>query len=120
MIEGILLLTTGLFVLVTLLPLWRHRAWWVRVWEFPRLQLGALLVALLVAQGMLLDYSQPWHYLISALAGACLVYQLAWVVPYTRPWRNEVRRAETDAAGPRIRVMSSMVPVRLIAGYVRS
>jgi len=58
---------------------------------------------------MLLDYSQPWHYLISALAGACLVYQLAWVVPYTRPWRNEVRRAETDAAGPRIRVMSSNV-----------
>ncbi|AFM33474.1 hypothetical protein A458_11185 [Stutzerimonas stutzeri CCUG 29243] len=109
MIEGVLLLTTGLFVLVTLLPLWRHRAWWVRVWEFPRLQLGALLVALLVAQGMLLDYSQPWHYLISALAGACLVYQLAWVVPYTRPWCNEVRRAETDAAGPRIRVMSSNV-----------
>src|SRR3546814_15227157 len=58
---------------------------------------------------MLLDYSQPWHYLISALAGACLAYQLAWVVPYTRPWRNEVRRAEADAAGPRIRVMSSNV-----------
>ncbi len=121
MIEGILLLATGLFVLATLLPLWRHRAWWVRVWEFPRLQLGALLVALLVAQVMLLEYSQPWHYLISALTGACLVYQLAWVVPYTRPWRNEVRRAEADAAGPHIRVMSSNVlgpnrqPDRLLA-----
>ncbi|MFG7341335.1 endonuclease, partial [Stutzerimonas stutzeri] len=42
MLEGILLASTGLLALVTLLPLCRYRAWWIRVWEFPRLQLGAL------------------------------------------------------------------------------
>lgn len=109
MIEGILLVATGFFVLVTLLPLWRHHAWWVRVWEFPRLQLGTLLATLLIAHGLLLDYSQAWHVLLSALAGACLIYQLWWIAPYTRPWRNEVHRAAPDTAGPRIRVMASNV-----------
>jgi len=109
MLEGILLVTTGFFVLVTLLPLWRHRAWWVRVWEFPRLQLGTLLIALLIAQAGLLDYRQAWPFLLSALTAACLAYQLWWIAPYTRLWRNEVLRAAPDAPGPRIRVMASNV-----------
>lgn len=109
MLEGILLASTGLLALVTLLPLCRYRVWWIRVWEFPRLQLGALLALLLLAQVLWLDYGQPWHGLMTAVTVACLIYQLAWVVPYTRPWRNEVRRAKADATGPRIRVMSSNV-----------
>ena len=64
---------------------------------------------LLLAQVLWLDYGQPWHGLMTAVTVACLIYQLAWVVPYTRPWRNEVRRAKADATGPRIRVMSSNV-----------
>ncbi|MCQ4295164.1 endonuclease/exonuclease/phosphatase family protein [Pseudomonas stutzeri] len=109
MIEGILLVATGFFVLVTLLPLWRSPAWWVRVWEFPRLQLGTLLAALLIALGMLLDYNEPWHALATAAVGASLVYQLWWIAPYTRLWHNEVLRAAPDAPGPRIRVMAANV-----------
>lgn len=109
MIEGILLVATGLMVVVTLLPLWRHPAWWVRVWEFPRLQLGALLAALLVAQGLLFDYGDRWHVLASAAIVACLVYQLWWIAPYTRVWRNEVLRTEPDAPGAHIRIMASNV-----------
>lgn len=109
MLEGILLASTGLFAFVTLLPLWRHRAWWVRVWEFPRLQLATLLAVLLVAQAPLLDYGQPWHLLASLTSAACLIYQLWWIAPYTRLWRNEVLRAEPDAPGPRIRVMATNV-----------
>ena len=83
MLEGILLASTGLPALVTLLPLCRYRVWWIRVWEFPRLQLGALLALLLLAQVLWLDYGQPWHGLMTAVTVACLIYQLAWVVPYT-------------------------------------
>ncbi|MBA1227294.1 endonuclease/exonuclease/phosphatase family protein [Pseudomonas stutzeri] len=109
MLEGILLASTGLFAFVTLLPLWRHRAWWVRVWEFPRLQLATLLAVLLVAQAPLLDYGQPWHLLASLTSAACLIYQLWWIAPYTRLWRNEVLRAEPEAPGSRIRVMATNV-----------
>lgn len=109
MIEGTLLLTTGFLLLVTLLPLWRQRSWWVRIWEFPRLQLAVLMAALLAAQGLLLDYAQPWHYLLPALTGACLAYQLWWIAPYTRIWRNEVLPAAPGTEGPRLRVMASNV-----------
>lgn len=107
--EGILLIATGVLITVTLLPLWRRRAWWVRVWEFPRLQLGALLALLLVLQLWLLDFSRPWHAPLALTVAACLIYQLWWIAPYTRPWRNEVRCATADATGPRIRVMASNV-----------
>lgn len=34
----------GLLVLLTLLPLWETDRWWVRLWDYPRLQVAALLL----------------------------------------------------------------------------
>lgn len=109
MTEGILLSATGLLVVLTFLPLWKNPVWWVRGLDFPRLQLCVLALALLLAQALLLSYSEPLQILITCLAVVCLAYQGWWIMPYTRLWRPEVRSADTTRDRPRIRVMAANV-----------
>ena len=79
-----MLTATGLLVVLTLLPLWKNPAWWVRALDFPRLQLCVLAFVLLLAQASLLSYSEPLHILVSVLAVGCLAYQACWIAPDTR------------------------------------
>ena len=79
MTKWILLTATGLLVVLTLLPLWKNPAWWVRALDFPRLQLCVLAFVLLLAQASLLSYSEPLQILVSVLAGGCLAYQAWWI-----------------------------------------
>jgi endonuclease/exonuclease/phosphatase (EEP) superfamily protein YafD len=69
----------------TLLPLLRRESWWIRSFDFPRLQVVAL-ASVTLAGGVLLDF---WHAnwqgkaLLLAL-GASIVYQLVRILPYTQ------------------------------------
>ncbi|KKW68963.1 endonuclease [Lampropedia cohaerens] len=88
----------------------RARVWWVRVWDFPRAQLAVLLAAVLVLQVLLLDRGHPANWGVMAATLAALVYQLCWILPYTRLWRPEVRRAaQENKAGPRLRMLTANV-----------
>lgn len=109
MTKWILLTATGLLVVLTLLPLWKNPAWWVRALDFPRLQLCVLAFVLLLAQASLLSYSEPLQILVSVLAGGCLAYQAWWIAPYTRLWPREVKSADSRRDRPRIRVMAANV-----------
>lgn len=69
-------------VLWTLVPLLRHDAWWIRLFDFPRVQIavgtGAVLVAHLAAgpRG-----AAGWTVGLALLAA--LIYQLVRIAPYT-------------------------------------
>ena len=103
-----LCLITGVLAFFTLLPLSRNEAWWVRVWDFPRLQLATLLALLLLASLLLLDLSQPRSWLPLTLCTLCLGYQAWWILPYTRLWRREVQPA-TEPGGETLRILVSNV-----------
>lgn len=104
----LLSLTTGVLALLTLLPLSRHEAWWVRVWDFPRLQLATLLALQLVACLTLLDLTQLPSWLPILISSLCLAYQAWWILPYTRLWKPEVRQA-ADQDGETLRILVSNV-----------
>lgn len=55
-----------LFIALTLLPLIRSPAWWIRVWDYPRLQLATALGVLLLAKVILL-YVSPEGATLSAV-----------------------------------------------------
>jgi endonuclease/exonuclease/phosphatase (EEP) superfamily protein YafD len=82
----------------TLLPLARHEAWWIRTFDFPRVQIAA---ATAVALGLYL-----WLFgvadIIDAVAvtvlAACVVYQLVLISAYT-PLRT-VQAKDAQAADP--------------------
>jgi endonuclease/exonuclease/phosphatase (EEP) superfamily protein YafD len=96
-------------VVMTLLPLSRSSHWWVRGLDFPRLQITAVSAALLVAQWWLLDASEFAAQLMLAATAACMLYQAWWIIPYTRPFPNEVRLADVHDPARRIRILSSNV-----------
>jgi endonuclease/exonuclease/phosphatase (EEP) superfamily protein YafD len=91
MVLTIVLYLLGLVCIgTTLLPLSRHEAWWIRSFDFPRLQIvgaSAAVLGALIASGSTNDTAG--RLLALALLG-CIAYQLAVILPYTRLWRTEI------------------------------
>lgn len=102
-----LLLTSALAV-VTVLPWSKNPAWWVRVWDFPRLQLGLTALAVQIAL-WIWPAPSPWQAICATLLVAIQLYQLWWILPYTRLWRKEALDASPSADLPSIRVMACNV-----------
>jgi len=87
----------GLALVATLLPILRQTAWWIRVFDFPRLQIVAALALSLAAQ-LALPGSEgvPARLFAGALALA-MVYQIGRIWPYTPLHRKQVADATRPA-----------------------
>lgn len=83
----------ALLALLTLLPLSRNEAWWIRGADFPRLQLATLALALLLLQIGLLDRLLIVTWLLAAISLLCLIYQAWWILPNTLFHPKEVKAA---------------------------
>jgi endonuclease/exonuclease/phosphatase (EEP) superfamily protein YafD len=109
MLAWILGFSFGVFVFLTLLPLSRKTVWWVRGADFPRLQLVAVGVVLLVLDLVLLDRGEPATWAMAGITLACVIYQAWWILPYTRLFPNEVKMASSPERSERLRVMSANI-----------
>jgi endonuclease/exonuclease/phosphatase (EEP) superfamily protein YafD len=99
MLLSLLVLLGGIALVGTLLPLLPVRAWWVRAWDFPRVQL--LLLALIALTGLLLHRPEDtWARALVAALGVAAAFQAGFVWRYTPLAPREVqsaRRAEDGA-----------------------
>jgi len=77
------------FVAATLLPLTRLQRWWVRIFDFPRLQIAAALLVVVLAHLVAAD-AGPWEQGLRAAMLACLALQVKHMQPYTRLARRQV------------------------------
>lgn len=97
-------LVTLLLVVITFLPLATYEAWWVRVWDFPRVQILVLaLLALLLNFWLLPTSTLAWALL--GLNVVCVLYQGFWIFPYTPLAKRQVLNATGAQGAPRIRIM---------------
>lgn len=101
-----LVVAAALAIAATLLPLSRSDAWWVRGWDFPRLQVLTLIA--LVAAGLVLlpdagdaGDGPSWlrALLLVALAG-CACHQLWMMYPYLPIARKQVQQSRAGPAQP--------------------
>ena len=83
---------TVIMTLLTLLPLSRNQRWWVRVWDFPRLQMASLCLLFLLTELLILPFGGPLATLIIVLTVACMLYQSWWILPYTRLYPFQVKK----------------------------
>ncbi|HEX6050528.1 MAG TPA: endonuclease/exonuclease/phosphatase family protein [Gemmatimonadaceae bacterium] len=93
MSETIALVLGGFAVVVTGLSLIRSKAWWIRIWDFPRVQVATVgigALALWVAAGRWRD---GWNVAFTVGVGIALAYQIGMVWRYTRLAPREVERA---------------------------
>ncbi|RRQ23278.1 endonuclease [Guyparkeria sp. SCN-R1] len=98
-------LAVGLLALVlivgTVIPLLHSNAWWVRIFDFPRVQIALLTGLTLAGYVALRLYGSlgGWDYALAALVGLALVWQLISIAPYTALYPKEMSasRAEDDS-----------------------
>lgn len=102
-------LASAAVILVTLLPLWRREDWWVRVWDFPRLQLACAAGILLLLQSLLLDEGAMITPLTQTATALCLCYQLWWIFPYTPLARREVKTSADINADTNLSIVTANV-----------
>lgn len=76
-ILGIVLITA------TSLPLLKKDAWWVRIFDFPRLQITILLILALAGYAALMWDPTVGESVFLAALGLCTVYQCYMMFPYT-------------------------------------
>ncbi|HSP31858.1 MAG TPA: endonuclease/exonuclease/phosphatase family protein, partial [Halomonas sp.] len=102
-----------LMVVVALLPLIPSGQWWVRVWDFPRLQLTGALVLPLLLLGLHAWRGRPRkeHIALLAVIFAILSWHLWHILPFTAVWSTEVPTAEhePDSQQPTITVLTANV-----------
>ena len=82
-----------LLILLSFLPLWSTDRWWVRQWDYPRIQVAALLVivgaALLLAR---FERSQRYWAMVAGVVAA-LIWQVMHFVAYLPLYSKEVASA---------------------------
>jgi endonuclease/exonuclease/phosphatase (EEP) superfamily protein YafD len=91
--ETIGLVLGGFAVVATGLSLLRSKAWWIRIWDFPRVQvatIGTVALALWVATA---PWREGWSGVFTAMLALAVAYQAGMVWRYTRLAPREVQHA---------------------------
>ena len=110
MVVNIVLGLLALFVILsTALPLLRKDMWWIRIGDFPRIQLA--LTGLLVAGAYGFWWDALWsiNFVLLGLLIPCVIFQAIRVAPYTPLAPRQVRDAEDRDPDRRIRLLISNV-----------
>ncbi|MBH1963551.1 MAG: endonuclease/exonuclease/phosphatase family protein [Comamonadaceae bacterium] len=98
----------GFLIIATLLPWLKSPAWWVRIWDFPRLQLA--LLSLLGSVGTAVSaVTGHWEWGLQLVFFLTLLYQAWWILPYTPLFKREVMSASPGTDDPHLRVMACNV-----------
>ncbi|MDP9424227.1 MAG: endonuclease/exonuclease/phosphatase family protein [Pseudomonadota bacterium] len=95
-------------ILVSFLPLWWTDRWWVRLWDFPRLQVAGLLLIGGIAILFLLKRTRAFWALIAAITAA-LLWQGSHFLAYFPPYPEQVESAEHCPPGRQISVLNANV-----------
>lgn len=103
------LATGSAAVALTLLPLVPSNEWWIRVWDFPRIQLAVMLaLVLLAAPAVVSARRRPVLFFLAALAAA-LAWQLYRIWPYTPASPPQAEAVAQCAEGSRIGLLVANV-----------
>ena len=103
----------AVLVVATVLPLYRSSEWWVRMFDFPRMQIAGLAIVVLVAYVAVVMFGDPtaWEWVLLVGLAMSTVYQAARMAPYTRIHTPETVAADPAIAAPdrRLRLMVTNV-----------
>ena len=96
-------------IAMTLLPLARTSAWWVRAFDFPRAQIAGFLAIVLLAGVLALDRGSGATWLLIVALTASLVYQVVRIFPFTPLAPVQATTVQRCAPSARIRLLIANV-----------
>lgn len=77
-------------LLCALAPFLKKEDWWIRGFDFPRLQFLVLGASLAVLNGLILDFNNAWHLAATVNSLLSTAIQAYWIFPYTPMHSKEV------------------------------
>lgn len=94
-------------VLVTAAPLLHSDTWWIRIFDFPRIQIAVLIGLTLAGYAALRLYGRlrPLDYAIAAAVGLALVWQLILIAPYTALYPTQMSDSNAEDDSNRISIL---------------
>ncbi|HLM00946.1 MAG TPA: endonuclease/exonuclease/phosphatase family protein [Pyrinomonadaceae bacterium] len=105
----ILYLLGFLAIVLTLLPFLRLSAWWIRLGEFPRLQIAVVAVLVNVVFNIVGYPLKMVEVVFLTVLSACSVYQLFCILPYTLLYPKQVQKSRVPLPKKVIRILFSNV-----------
>jgi endonuclease/exonuclease/phosphatase (EEP) superfamily protein YafD len=99
----------AILVLLTALPVIETNEWWVRLWDYPRVQIAGLLAIALAGLAAAGPCRGRVFWIATAAGLAALAWQLAQVARYLPGWPVEVAGSESCEAGKRLRLLNANV-----------
>jgi len=98
--EIIVLFFTLIMCIPTIASLTRFDQWWIRGFDFPRIQISFLIICVIIASVYVYDFEQTWHILAVITLILSILYQFKKIFPYTYLSKKQVLKYKgTDPNG---------------------
>lgn len=107
--QGMFYLLAICLILATLLPIIRKDDWWLRVFEFPRLQLAILCCLLVLSAWLIIEQKNILFVSVCLLLIASAIYQFVKIIPYTSFYPQQMLAADAGIRGQSLKLMISNV-----------
>ncbi|MEX0649142.1 MAG: endonuclease/exonuclease/phosphatase family protein [Balneolaceae bacterium] len=100
---------TLLLAILTFLPVLRYEVWWIRILDFPRLQLASAALLLLIFQFIFFNLSLFKSWAVIFFNILVLFYQASWILPFSAYYPVEVNSSSAGAKTSSIRIITANV-----------
>ena len=103
------LMLCGIVLITTVLPLINSAAWWIRIFDFPRLQIAVLSLLAISLAYVFVDFKWEFKLPLLLIMGAALVYQVQFVVVYTPLYQTQGKDSNMQSEEDRFTLLVSNV-----------
>ena len=107
--EIIILILSILMCIPTLASITRFDEWWIRGFDFPRIQISFLILCILILSFFFYDFESIWHFIAVAALVLSLLYQAKKIFPYTYLSRKQVLKFKGNDPNGTISILVSNV-----------
>jgi endonuclease/exonuclease/phosphatase (EEP) superfamily protein YafD len=105
----ILVILGTVAIVLTLLPFFRHGAWWIRIGDFPRIQIAFLSLLVSILLVVFFRPLETWEIVFLALLLAAALYQLYCVLPYMPFYPRQVQQSRVPLPKKAVKLLISNV-----------
>lgn len=96
-------------LLATGLPLINTEAWWIRIFDFPRVQIAVLTLLAIILACIYLDFKWKFKAAVLLILAVSLAYQLQFVVVYTPLYKTQAKDSGKPVEGNSFTLMVANV-----------
>lgn len=107
--EILITLFSFLMLIPTMASLTRFDQWWIRAFDFPRIQISLSILAVIGLAIWIYSFEEAWHYAIIVLLAGSLLYQIIKIFPYTPLAKKQVHSFHGSDPTTNISVLISNV-----------